>query len=68
VLGCLKHVQRLAHKRTLIDEVPEITKLAAPQAKFDFSRSRKPIAWSLLSRGVAHDGLVALHTGYATGS
>lgn len=36
VLGCLKHMLRLAHKRRLIEGVPEIKKLAAPPAKFDF--------------------------------
>jgi integrase len=36
VLGCLKHVLRLAYKRGLINAVPEIKKLAAPPAKFDF--------------------------------
>ena len=36
VLGCLKHVLRLAHKRGLIEKVPEIKKLPAPPPKFDF--------------------------------
>ncbi|MGH9886789.1 MAG: tyrosine-type recombinase/integrase, partial [bacterium] len=36
VLGCLKHVLRLAHKRGLLEDVPEIKKLPAPPPKFDF--------------------------------
>jgi integrase len=68
VLGCLKHVLRLAKRRHLIEEVPEITKLAAPEAKFDFLTFEE--ADRLVDAAVGEWRtmvLVALHTGLRRG-
>jgi len=68
VLGCLKHVLRLAKKRHLIEEVPEITKLAAPQAKFDFLTFEEADRLVAAAEGEWRTMvLVALHTGLRRG-
>jgi integrase len=68
VLGCLKHVLRLAKRRHLIEEVPEITKLAAPEAKFDFLTFEEADRLVAAARGEWRTMvLVALHTGLRRG-
>lgn len=68
VLGCLKHVLRLAHKRGLIEEIPEITKLAAPQAKFDFLTFEEADHLVAAAEGEWRTMvIVALHTGLRRG-
>jgi integrase len=68
VLGCLKHVLRLAKRRNLIEEVPEITKLAAPQAKFDFLTFEEADRLVAAAEGEWRTMvLVALHTGLRRG-
>ncbi len=68
VLGCLKHVLRLAKKRHLIEEVPEITKLSAPQAKFDFLTFEEADRLVAAAEGEWRTMvLVALHTGLRRG-
>jgi len=68
VLGCLKHVLRLAHKRGLIEEIPEIAKLAAPQAKFDFLTFEEADRLVAAAEGEWRTMvIVALHTGLRRG-
>jgi integrase len=61
-------VLRLAKRRHLIEEVPEITKLAAPEAKFDFLTFEEADRLVAAAEGEWRTMLlVALHTGLRRG-
>ena len=68
VLACLKHVLRLAHKRRLIESVPEFTRLTAPPAKFDFLTFEEADRLVAAAEGEWRTMvIVALHTGVRRG-
>ena len=68
VMGCLKHVLRLAERRDLIEEVPDFTKVASPAAKFDFLTFEEADRLVAAAEGEWRTMiLVGIHTGLRRG-
>ena len=68
VLGCLKHVLRLAHTRGLREKVPTIKKLPAPPSKFDFLTFEEADRLIAAAEGEWHTFVtVGLNTGLRRG-